>query len=63
MYKVEIEKADGQVYFMKDGKEYERDFASEMIDYLWNLHGHTGNYASFRVVEADTGVVYEELEC
>jgi hypothetical protein len=63
MYKIEIEKADGEVYFRKEGKLYERDFANEIIEYLWNLHAHTGNYASFRVVNADTGVVYAELEC
>lgn len=62
MYKVEIEKADGEIYFLKDGKEYERDFASEMIEYMWNIHGHTGNYASFRMIDGD-GEVHAELEC
>jgi hypothetical protein len=62
MYKVQIEKADGEVYFIKDGKQYEEEFAGELMEYLWNTQGHTGNYASFRMIDED-GEVHAELEC
>lgn len=62
MYKVEIEKANGEVYFIKDGKEYEEEFAGELIEFLWNTKAHTGEYASFRIIGED-GEVLAELEC
>ena len=63
MYKVQVETADGEIFHLNDGKEYEQDFAEELCEYVWNIKAHTGNYASFRVVESTTGEVYSELEC
>lgn len=62
MYKIQIEKVDGEVYFIKDGKAYEEEFAGEFMEYLWNVKGHTGEYASFRMID-EAGEVYAELEC
>lgn len=62
MYRVQIEKADGEVYFVKDGKLYDEEFAGEFMEYLWNVKGHTGDYASFRMID-EAGEVYAELEC
>jgi hypothetical protein len=63
MYKVEIEKADGEIVYLNGGKEYDREFAVELCEFGWNAKAHTGDYASFRVVESTTGEVYSELEC
>lgn len=62
MYKIEIETADGAVRYLNDGKEYEQDFAEEMVEYVWNMKAHTGMYAAFRVVGTD-GEVLTEFEC
>jgi hypothetical protein len=62
MYRVQIEKADGEVYFIKDGQQYSEELAGDFMEYLWNIHGHTGNYASFRMID-EAGEVYAELEC
>lgn len=62
VYRIEIERADGEIRYLNDGKEYERDFAEEMVEYVWNMKAHTGNYASFRVVDED-GEVLTEFEC
>lgn len=62
MYKVQIEKADGEVYFIKDGKAYEEEFAGQLMEYLWNVKAHTGEYASFRMID-ENGEVHAELEC
>jgi len=62
-YFVEIEKVDGEVSRYSNQKEFDNaSDAEERAEYLWNLHSHTGNYASFRVVGAD-GETYSELEC
>ena len=62
MYKIEIEKADGEVYLFNDGKEYEKGFAEAFVEYMWNVKGHTGEYASFRMIDSD-GEVHTEFEC
>jgi hypothetical protein len=64
MYKIEIEKADGEIRYWNDGKLFEDAEDAEMrTEFIWNLQSHTGEYASFRVVNAATGDVYSELEC
>jgi hypothetical protein len=62
-YFVEIEKADGVVRYHGGDKEFEELYeAEELVEYLWNMHSHTGNYAAFRVIGSD-GETYSELEC
>lgn len=62
-YFVEVEKADGDVMYAYNQKEFEDKWdAEERIEFLWNLHSHTGEYAAFRVVGSD-GETYSELEC
>lgn len=60
-YFVEIEKADGTIRYY-NGDFDELDLAQERIEYLWNIHAHTGDYAAFRVIGSD-GETYSELEC
>lgn len=63
MFRIEIEKADGEVYLWKGGLEFnDVSDAIDRMEFLWNMQGHTGNYASFRVVDV-VGDVYSELEC
>lgn len=63
MFRIEIEKADGEVYFLKNGLEFnDVSDAIDRMEFLWNMQAHTGNYASFRVVDV-AGDVYSELEC
>ena len=62
-YLVEVEKADGDIIHAYNGKEFEDKWdAEERVEFLWNLHAHTGNYAAFRVVGTD-GETYSDLEC
>jgi hypothetical protein len=62
MYRIQIETADGEVFFIKNGKEYEEELAGQLLEYLWNTQGYRGNYASFRMID-EAGEVYAELEC
>ena len=62
-YFVEVEKADGDVMYAYNQKEFEdRWDAEERAEFLWNLHAHTGSYARFSVIGTD-GVTYSDLEC
>ena len=64
MFYVEIERADGSVYFWNDKKLFEdSEDAEARCEFLWSMKSHTGEFASFRVVEESTGDVYSELEC
>lgn len=62
-YFVQVEKADGYVMYAFNKKEFDDMWdAEERVEFLWNLHSHTGEYAAFRVVGTD-GVTCSELEC
>jgi hypothetical protein len=64
LFYIEIERADGEVYFWSDKKLFENvEEAESRAEFFWNLKAHTGEFASFRVVEDATGEVYSELEC
>lgn len=63
MYKIEIEKADGEVRYYNDGLEFEDlSDAVDRMEFMWNMKAHTGHYAAFRVV-LPGGDIYSELEC
>lgn len=65
MFRVEIERADGQIFFRGGGAPIEwrePDGAELEAELLWLRLSQTGHYASFRVLEQD-GTVYSELEC
>lgn len=63
MFIIEIEKADGEVTYYSNQKWFDKqEDAEERMEYLWNLHAHTGRYAAFRVIGHD-GETCTELEC
>lgn len=62
-YFIEVEKADGDVMYAYNQKEFDdRWDAEERAEFLWNMHAHTGDYARFSVIGTD-GVTYSDLEC
>ena len=64
LFFIEIERANGEVYHWSDKKLFDDvEEAEARAEFFWNLKSHTGEFASFRVVEEATGEVYSELEC
>lgn len=62
-YRVEIEKATGEITYWNSGQNFgDKEDADERAEYLWNVHGHTGNFARFSVIDSD-GETYSDWEC
>lgn len=69
MYRIEIEKADGNCFFYgqphltEDGQWFHTvEDADVTAEKLWRTHSHTGEYARFSVVENSDGTI-TDWEC
>ena len=65
-FRVEIERADGDVEWYKFRGEIREwrypEQADKFAEEMWLNYGDTGNYARFSVVE-DDGETYSDWEC
>ena len=65
MFRLQVERADGKVFF-QGGSEPTEWANVEEVDLLASSHhfafSGTGMYSSFRVIESD-GSIYSEWEC
>lgn len=68
MYRIEIEKADGNCFFYgqpdeEDGRWFDTvEDADVTAEKLWRMRGATGEYARFSVVENSDGTI-TDWEC